>query len=207
MNRGKIKETKNIAYRKLSEKFPLYAITNDKEKAKEFMKQRNMKLFIIKDSHMEKESWIEFCGRNRGALLQYASFSTRDPHPEKGACDIEAFVKEVSVLVTFNEKNDVEDYVSGEFGGILYPPSLQKATKLLKPEWCHPFVREALDAICYPTAYKFAFLDSQGEDPEYLVSGEGDEDYAGFSGKYCGTRKFVIDELTVFIWNFGYLFK
>lgn len=196
LNRGKVKESRNIAFRKLSDKYPLYAITNDKAKAKKFMAQRNMKLFVVKDSHIEKEEWIEFCGRNRGAVLQFAAFSTRDPHPDKGACDLEAFVKEVNVLVTFNEKNDVEDYVSGEFGGILAPPSIQNAERLLNPAWCRPFVQVALEAIQYPTAYKFA-----------VYSNDPHGDYSSFSGMYCGTRRFVIDELTVFIWNYGYLFK
>ena len=110
--------------------------------------------------------------------------------------DIPAFVKEVNVLVTFNEKNDVEDYVSGEFGGILAPPSIQNAERLLNPAWCRPFVQVALEAIQYPTAYKFAV---------YCNDPHGD--YSSFSGMYCGTRRFVIDELTVFIWNYGYLFK
>lgn len=212
LDRSKVKESRNYAFEKLSEKYPLYAVTNDRKKAKEFMKDRNMKLFLIKDSDVEKEEWMEYCGRHRGCVLQYSTFTTKNPNPGKGAVDLEAFCKEVTILVTFNEKNDTEDYINGEFGGILSPPSFTTypISSWLPPAAYTSVFRFVLTILQYNISFKFGIVGDGGYDVgdvnrRPLLFEE--DDYSAFSGKYCGTREFVFDELTVFIWYFGYLFK
>ena len=47
------------------EKFPLYAITNDKKLAKEFMKTRDMSIFTVKkDTEVGKSEYAEIVSKN-----------------------------------------------------------------------------------------------------------------------------------------------
>lgn len=60
----------------ISDRYVLYGITNNKELAKLFMKQRNMKRFILMKDHMEKEEYASFVNRNRSCLLQEYPLTT-----------------------------------------------------------------------------------------------------------------------------------
>lgn len=91
--------------------YQLYAITNKKEYAKEFMKTRNMKKFIHNCSHLEKEEWSEFANDNRGAVLDIYSYETKRELPN-GFYGTEP----VSVLSTFTECQNCSEEESYDLG-------------------------------------------------------------------------------------------
>ena len=55
----------------LDHKYILYAMTNNKEYAKRFKEDRNMKKFIYKvHNDISKEEYIEMCNHDRGSILE-----------------------------------------------------------------------------------------------------------------------------------------
>lgn len=77
--------------------YELYAITNKKKFAKEFMSTRNMDLFIMKKSEEEKDDWISFANDNLGAVLDYHDLQTCGDNDD----DIET--KKIKILMTYFE--------------------------------------------------------------------------------------------------------
>ena len=89
------------------EKFPLYAITNDKKLAKEFMKTRDMSIFTVKkDTEVGKSEYAEIVSKNRSALLVVNNLITsKDKYTNKQV------VYEVPVVMTTFEKITVNEPV------------------------------------------------------------------------------------------------
>ena len=89
------------------EKFPLYAITNDKKLAKEFMKTRDMSIFTVKkDTEVGKSEYAEIVSKNRSALLVVNNLITsKDKYTNKQE------VYEVPVVMTTFEKITVNEPV------------------------------------------------------------------------------------------------
>ena len=55
----------------LEERYQLYAITNKKELAERFQKDRNMKKFLLHvHKNVTKEEYIDFCNENRSCVLE-----------------------------------------------------------------------------------------------------------------------------------------
>lgn len=89
----------------IERKYILYAITNNKEIAKRFKKDRNMEKFIYKThSGITKEEYADMCNENRSSVLEYHKLRTvfDDYHTKSNS-------KEVTVLMTNWEYQLVED--------------------------------------------------------------------------------------------------
>ena len=83
----------------IEERYPLYAITNDKELAKRFKHDRNMKKFIYKKhTQVTREEYIEMCNIYRGAVLESHKVTTifKNQHTKENAIEKE-------ILMTYNE--------------------------------------------------------------------------------------------------------
>lgn len=91
--------------------YQLYAITNKKEYAKEFMKTRNMKKFIYNSSNLEMDEWRDFANDNRGAVLDIYTYEARRELPN-------GFygTKPVNVLSTFTEYQNCSEEESYDLG-------------------------------------------------------------------------------------------
>ena len=89
------------------EKFPLYAITNDKKLAKEFMKTRDMSIFTVKkDTEVDKSEYAEIVSKNRSALLVVNNLITsKDKYTNNQE------VYEVPVVMTTFEKITINEPV------------------------------------------------------------------------------------------------
>ena len=57
--------------------YVLYAITNNKKIAKEFIATRNMDRYIMRKSDIDKEDWINFADDNRGCVIEIHELDTR----------------------------------------------------------------------------------------------------------------------------------
>ena len=88
------------------QKIYLYALTNKKELAKQFMKERNMDRFIIKTDKGDKEDVLKFMrdNNNRGAILDIKEIYTKSTN---GMSLI--ISTEVPVLLTQNEYEVIKD--------------------------------------------------------------------------------------------------
>lgn len=87
--------------------YALYAVTNHKKRAERFMTDRNMNVFKVVSSDMEKEDYIAYINddNNRNYVLEYQSFETRSLS-KNGYYD----TKSVELLVTmFEYMNCSED--------------------------------------------------------------------------------------------------
>lgn len=89
----------------LEQKYPLYAITNNKEMADRFKHDRNMKKFIYKKhKHVTKEEYAEMCNEDRGSVLELYEATTifKNQHTRKNA------IKK-KILMTFYERQMLEE--------------------------------------------------------------------------------------------------
>lgn len=133
----------------LKTKYPLYATTTNKSKAKAFMKQRNMDLFIVRVSEIEQDEYIEYIHKQgaRGTdLVEKELLTIRNKYTD----DAEDY--QVSMMLTLNEKTIVDE------------PYF-----MMDDEWwlsCapHPLIfnkrlRKALKMIDYNTIYKLITTD------------------------------------------------
>ena len=78
--------------------YNLYAITNNKKLAEDFINTRNMKVFICKKSEEDKEDWLEYANENRGQVLDYYKLNTFTVDE-----DNQCTTKKVKIPITFFE--------------------------------------------------------------------------------------------------------
>ena len=98
----------------LNDKYPLYAVTNNKEIAKDFQEKRNMNKFIMCKSEMDKQEMVQFINSNSGCLLEYRPFlhfkqRYRSDKKVKRA-------DQVKILCTWNEKETVQACLDDQYG-------------------------------------------------------------------------------------------
>lgn len=61
----------------IKKSYDLYALTNDKEKAKMFMKTRNMDKFLVKCTKEDSETYANFANENYDHILDFHDMSTK----------------------------------------------------------------------------------------------------------------------------------
>ena len=85
--------------------YRLYAITNNKKFAREFMNSRKMDRFIVKQTDELKDDYADAANENLGAVLNYYNLTTFYINPEDK--NQTTGKKEVSVLMTLYEYQSV----------------------------------------------------------------------------------------------------
>ena len=171
------KDIKNKSY-------DLYAITNNKDKAKRFQAERNMKRFIKRVSNEDDDMYAKLANDNLDCVLDDFMMETRDIYPN-GLIGH----KSVSVLCT-----NYEVQVAKEEG--------ETASEITLEEfWSHVLnynaykkkIRDALRVLEYVKYYKLYTL------PFDTYIDPADDDYAAPS--------ISIDEVVALIRVFGDTFK
>lgn len=91
--------------------YPLYAITDKKEYAKQFMEERDMDKFIMRKSKMENDEYVKYANMNNGCILnryQYIHFPNRyEEGPEN-----------IPILSTWFEKDIVQSHLDDQLSEI-----------------------------------------------------------------------------------------
>ena len=122
----------------LSDRYPLYAFTKEKQMHKDFEYQRDMKKFVVSKNDMSESEFKKFANSNRNNMLEYLDYMHRNGFDDDGpSIDI------IQILSTRNEKEFVEDMkdvmISDEFTTkavsfhpFLFKKKYVKALNLLK---------------------------------------------------------------------------
>lgn len=183
--------------------YELYAITNNKKMAEEFIATRNMDLFLMKKSKEDKEDWIDFANENRGAVLDYYKLLTSSEDTDEDVIT----TRQVKTLLTYFEwQNCDTDQMD--------PPELQPEFWINMPPYpiFNDELIEALRNLEYLAAQRFYFglygsnnalndliSDIQKETNTSIFDYElQDEDE---EGDYSAPN-IAVDELTLFIHTF-----
>ena len=77
LDRAALKVNEGVAFTTSRERYALYAITNDKKKAREFKASRNEKAFIEQTAKVDKDEWKAICQKYRGCVLLYTDLLTK----------------------------------------------------------------------------------------------------------------------------------
>ena len=167
-----------------NKRYDLYAITNNKEFAKKFKKERNMDKFIVRCTNESKESYAEFANKNLSCVLDYRAFITKTLTENKKQTSTE-----VKLLSTFYEQQCCDS-------------SIQPIEAIDPSEWeaAIPYkiykkkIEEALRVLEYISHYK---IYTQEFANRYIDP--NDDDYSAPDIWY--------DEVGVFIRLFRHTFK
>lgn len=207
LDRAGLKVNEGVAFATLRERYLLYAITNDKKKAREFKASRNAKVFIEQTSKITKDDWKAVCRKYQGCVLIYGDLITRqDKDKIEDPRILDDYIKTITLLMTFDEKERVETY--GNTGeDLCMLPCMKKGEIETMP--CPSIFTNFFDGVMrellYQQQYKYAF--SYGiNNPGYVLD-KHEDDYAPFDLKFGGVKDFYLDELTMFIWEYGDLFN
>ena len=94
-------------------KYPLYAITNSKKLAKEFIKDRDMKKFIkIVSTDVDKEEYSEFANKNlNSVLIEYKIITKAHLNGKESHCQHVS----TTIVITTWERLFIEDQNVPEF--------------------------------------------------------------------------------------------
>lgn len=166
--------------------YMLYALTNHKDRAEQFEKDRDMNQFVKCVSSEDKDDYIKLANDNMGAILDYYKYTTKTvlPNGFYGHPDVQ-------VLSTFFEhQNSVDESNDNAFAFLdetFYhhiPAYTIYNKKLLN----------ALKVLQYTTVYKLMtqnpiVLEAEGDDPDYSAP------------------DFIADELAIFVRCFKSTFK
>lgn len=83
----------------LVDKYPLYAITNDKKLFTRFKNDRNMKKFIIKKDWIDEDDYAMFANEHRSTVLREHKLNT----------EVKNKNKEVNMVLTMGEYTEVSE--------------------------------------------------------------------------------------------------
>ena len=200
----KNKLRKNMVKETIRDKYPLYAITNNKKKANEFMQTRDMNQFIMQSSKgISNDEWITFANRNRASVLEYHDLLTRkmDWTPECGITMV-GLTETVNVLMTYAEYTSTGE-CSGEEGSIMSMSMLWEGggDSFPDPSFFNEKIVDLLRDIGYPSQYKMF----RGCNDPYYVPLTKDDDYS--FGAFGPNKNYAYDELYIFIKEYGDMYK
>lgn len=202
LDRRKQKHMKNMDLegKDKHDRFPLYAITNNKKYAEEFMRMRNMDLFRVMKSKVTKEEWESYIKEYRLARLQPISLVTRSLEEEYDERYPRTVFKNVKIIGTFEEETTIESQIDDGYIESIFENVMMSFT-MPNP---YIFTEECLNTlrnVGYVSMYKI-FV-GRG-DPTFHIR-EVDDDYS--CSLVGNDQDFAIDEVSLFIYNFGYTFK
>ena len=165
---------------RIEERYQLYAMTNNKEYAKRFKNDRNMKKFIYKvDKHITKEEYAELSNYDRGTILELVKVRTifNNNHTAENSTHEE-------ILMTFYESqmlSDMESYFESEEYWRDQPYPLIFKKKYVK----------ALDALQYVKMYKLINMEYTPHKYMNKLSEYCEDDYSGPSFTFDEAAKFI----------------
>ncbi len=167
----------------------LYAITNKKKYAKQFMEERNMKKFILIKKDIDKETYTELGNKRRGKILSEYSYIYY-PRIKENINE----EKTTKILSTYMERSIVESQTDESllaFSETIDFPNPYK----LKDKYLNE-----LRLLEYDSFYKLYISNSLTSEYGISKAVPVDEDYPSY-------LNIILDELEVFIYNFGKYFK
>ena len=167
---------------------PLYAITNSKQTAKRFERDRRMDLYIkTKTKDVEPSEWRKYANQHANQVLRYYTFSTKDGYDEDGKTHITF----VTILCTFDEREYVQSFCESEFSEAIFNDSAISTP---------PFIfndkyLKALFILQYPHFWKLSpyyrdrfvpqeFLEDHEEEWNEIVPEYDVDEFAGFITLY-----------------------
>ena len=108
--------------------------------------------------------------------------------------------------MTMDEKLRTETYGNGG-EDLCMLPVIKKGTfeNMPCPNMFTKFFDGIMREMIYQQQYKFAF--GYGSNNPAYIPNRHEDDYAPFDLKFGGAEDFYFDELTMFIWEYGDLFK
>ena len=171
-------------------KYPLYAITNSKKLAKEFMKDRDMKKFIkVVSKDFDKEEYAEFANSNlNSVLIDYKIITKAHVNGKESHCQ---YVK-TNIVITTWERLFIEDQNVPEFDDESWWTFIAPSPYIFKD----PYI-DALRKTQYLKMHNlYNILDTSTENIYSKWADEECDDY------YCGPS-FTMDELAFFVRNFS----
>jgi len=163
----------------LEERYPLYAITNNKDLANRFKHDRNMKKFICKThKHITKEEYAEMCNEDRGSVLELYEAITifKNQHTKKNST-------KTNILITYYERQMIEEmdsYLADESFWRQMPYPLIFKNRYVK----------MLDVFQYLTYYKLMTAEYLPYRWAKKLSNE-DDDYSAPSIVFDDVAKFI----------------
>ena len=129
---------------KLNKKYPLYAITSDKKKAKKFMEQRDMDVFIMQVSDVSKDEWSKFANQNRGCVLDHEKLHTKTGKVNKDGTDE---TMKVRILMPYSEKIYLDSMVDDADNPQFMEKVFEKESKKIKFPFPLISTEEVQDAL------------------------------------------------------------
>lgn len=136
----------NKEARHISDKYPLYALTNKKEFAMVFKQIRDMTKFVETVTDIHRDEFIDYAGKHRGKVLDNFEFVTRDTNKKLVSEDSTS----MKIVCTFAEKQNVDDEVESGLMNV-YSPYLFEAG-IFKEKY-----RDALEVISFLSLYKIYY--------------------------------------------------
>ena len=160
----------------------LYALTNEKNKFKEFKEMRNHDLFIFTDPvEVTRQEYADFANANRDNVLDYFKIAT------KGVDDGVICIKYVEILATQEEFLTLKDIDTGSEIGYLF----ETADTNISYICFNKKIRKALKLLQFDSFYKLF--------SRVPVIDEREDDYEA--------PNFETDEFSVFATNYRTYFK
>lgn len=175
----------------IEDKYPLYAITNKKDAAKEFRSSRNMDKFIeIRTEIEDKSEWVEFANKHAGSILQYYEYETLESYTND-----EPKVKRVEILSTWEEREYTSQYTD-EF---MLPFMQQIMGHVITPFAVKGEYQKALEKLQYINVWKWM---TGVERSQHIMSYDECEEYGDYS-----PPNFRIDEFQAYLYLFSSTFR
>lgn len=170
----------------IRDKYPLYALTNDKKLAKEFIRERDMDKFILRKSKMDNDEYVSFANQNSSSVLSsydYVSYDKDDSFKER----------DIRIVSTWNEKEIVMGVIEESVA------SMESVKYISFPFMFSEKYYKALDDLCYVSFWKLN--GNVSNYMEYMTEEEieSTDDYS--------FPELRFDEVSVFIYIHGYTMK
>lgn len=203
LDRRKIKFNKRLDLddKDMKEKYVLYAITNNKKYAKEFMRLRNMKIFRMITSDVTSEEWASYANAYTTKKMTKFYLLTRGDHEDYVINDGESCHRDVSIVGPEEENMLMESYIEdGEYIEQLFEGILKGNAKAMNPYLFTEEYIKILRDIGYVSMYKIMI---GIDDPAFHIREEDDDYSCSLIGD---NRSYAVDELSVYIDMFGHTY-
>lgn len=177
---------KNVYAYKDTDKYSLYACTNNKEYAKTFKAERNMNLFKVVKSEADMDEWQEYSKENGDCVLKIKTITTRKEHSK----DREYALEDIPVLCTEYEYQTVDSDFAESMIEQMQPEYWDDA---IHPAAFGKKCKRALEVLQYDSLYE-------------LLNYRAAEEYNKSDVLDIPNPNVNIDELGLFVNIFGFLF-
>lgn len=203
LDRRKIKFNKRLDLddKDMKEKYVLYAITNNKKYAKEFMRLRNMKIFRMITSDVTKEEWASYANAYTDKKITEFHLLTRGDSEDYIMNDGESAHRNLTIIGPVHEDILMESYIEdGEYIEQLFEGILKGNAKAMNPYLFTEEYIKILRDIGYVSMYKIMI---GIDDPAFHIREEDDDYSCSLIGD---NRSYAVDELSVYIDMFGHTY-